>query len=326
MKEVILDYLKDKENKFISGEEISSKLNITRASVWKYINSLKNDGYQIESVSRKGYKLTGSPDILTYEEIRVYLKTNRIGRKIIYKKSIDSTNLECKRIADAESEGTAVVGEEQLKGRGRLGRSWTSPPYKGIFMSIILKPDIDMEEAPKITSIGAAAVFLAFKDIGIECQVKWPNDIVINGKKVCGILTEMSGEINRINYIVIGIGINVNLNNDDIPEDLKDKATSLLIEKGKNIDRRILLSGLLNNFEILYDEFLSGDYSKTVSICRDNSSLIGKEVKIIKNGKEAVGKAIDIEKDGALIIQYKNGEKDKIISGEVSVRGIGSYS
>lgn len=326
MKEVILNYLKDKENKFISGEEISSKLNITRASVWKYINSLKNDGYQIESVSRKGYKLTGSPDILTYEEIRVYLKTNRIGRKIIYKKSIDSTNLECKRIADAESEGTAVVGEEQLKGRGRLGRSWTSPPYKGIFMSIILKPDIDMEEAPKITSIGAAAVFLAFKDIGIECQVKWPNDIVINGKKVCGILTEMSGEINRINYIVIGIGINVNLNNDDIPEDLKDKATSLLIEKGKSIDRRILLSGLLNNFEILYDEFLSGDYSKTVSICRDNSSLIGKEVKIIKNGKEAVGKAIDIEKDGALIIQYKNGEKDKIISGEVSVRGIGSYS
>ncbi|MDV3427608.1 MAG: biotin--[acetyl-CoA-carboxylase] ligase [Bacillota bacterium] len=326
MKEVILNYLKDNENKFISGEEISSRLNITRASVWKYINSLKNDGYQIESVSRKGYKLTGSPDILTYEEIQAYLKTSRIGRKIIYKKSIDSTNSECRRIADAESEGTAVVGEEQLKGRGRLGRTWTSPLYKGIFMSIILKPDIDMEEAPKITSIGAAAVFLALKDIGIECQVKWPNDVVINGKKVCGILTEMSGEINRINYIVIGIGINVNLNADDIPEDLKDKATSLLIEKGKNIDRRILLSGLLNHFENLYDEFLKGDYSRTVSICRDNSSLVGKEVRIIKNGKEAVGKAIDIGKDGALIIEYKNGEKDKIISGEVSVRGIGSYS
>ncbi|MFA6940827.1 MAG: biotin--[acetyl-CoA-carboxylase] ligase [Clostridiaceae bacterium] len=326
MKEVILKYLKDNENKFISGEEISSKLNITRASVWKYINSLKNDGYQIESVSRRGYKLIGSPDILTYEEIRAYLKTNRIGKKIIYKKSIDSTNSECKRIADVESEGTAVVGEEQLKGRGRLGRTWTSPLYKGIFVSIILKPDIDMEKAPKITSIGAAAVLLALKDIGIECQVKWPNDIVINGKKVCGILTEMSGEINRINYIVIGIGINVNLNTDDIPEDLKDKATSLLIEKGKHIDRRILLSGLLNNFENLYDEFLKGDYSKTVSICRDNSSLIGKNVKIIKNGKEAVGKAIDIDKDGALIIEHKNGEKDKIISGEVSVRGIGSYS
>lgn len=326
MKEVILNYLKENENKFISGEEISSKLNITRASVWKYINSLKKDGYQIESVSRKGYKLIGSPDILTYEEIREYLKTNRIGRKIIYKKSIDSTNLECKRIADVESEGTAVVGEEQLKGRGRLGRTWTSPLYKGIFVSIILKPDIDMEEAPKITSIGAAAVFLAFKGIEIECQVKWPNDIVINGKKVCGILTEMSGEINRINYIVIGIGINVNLSTDDIPEDLKDKATSLLIEKGRIIDRRVLLSGVLNNFEILYDEFLRGDYSRTVSICRDNSSLIGKEVKIIKNGKEAIGKAIDVNKDGALIIEYKNGEKDKIISGEVSVRGIGSYS
>ena len=123
MKEVILNYLKENENKFISGEEISSKLNITRASVWKYIKLLKNDGYQIDSVSRKGYKLTGSPDILTYEEIRAYLKTNRIGRKIIYKKSIDSTNSECKRIADTESEGTAVVGEEQLKGRGRLGRT-----------------------------------------------------------------------------------------------------------------------------------------------------------------------------------------------------------
>lgn len=326
MKEVILNYLKENENKFVSGEEISNKLNITRASVWKHINSLKNDGYKVESVSRKGYKLISSPDILTYEEIRAYLKTERIGRKIIYKKSIDSTNLECKRIADDESEGTAVIGEEQLKGRGRLGRTWVSPLYKGIFMSIILKPDIDMEEAPKLTSLAAAAVFLALSDMGIGCQIKWPNDIVIDGKKVCGILTEMSGEINRINYIVVGIGINVNLNTDDIPEELEDKATSLLIEKGERVDRRILLSGILNNFEALYDELLKGGYSKVVSICKDKSSLIGKEVRIIKNGKETVGKAIDIDNQGALVVEYTNGEKDKIISGEVSVRGIGSYS
>lgn len=326
MKGIILNYLKENENRFISGEEISRKLNITRASVWKYINSIKDEGYNIESVSRKGYKLISCPDILTYEEIKSYLNTNRIGRKIIYKKSIDSTNLECKRIADEESEGTAVVGEEQLNGRGRLGRTWVSPLYKGIFFSIILKPEIELEDAPKITSIGAAAVFSALKAIGINCQVKWPNDIVINGKKVCGILTEMSGEINRINYIIIGIGVNANLKEEDIPEDLKDKATSLYIEQGKETDRRILLSGIMNNFEILYDEFLKGDYSRTVSICRENSSLIGKEVKIIKNGKEAACKAVDIDKEGALIIKYKDGEKDRIISGEVSVRGIGSYS
>jgi len=282
MKEEILNYLKINKNKFISGEEISSKLNVTRASVWKHINSIKNDGYDIESVSRKGYKLISSPDILTYEEVKPYLKTNRVGRKIIYYKSLDSTNLECKRIADNESEGTVVAGEEQLKGRGRLGRIWVSPQYKGIFMSIILKPDIEMENAPKVTSIGAAAVLLALNKIGIKSQIKWPNDIVINEKKVCGILTEMSGEINRINYIVIGIGINVNLNIEDIPEDLKEKATSLFIEKGDKIDRRVLFAEVLNSFEDLYDEFLKGDYSKTIKLCREYSSLIGKEVRVIK--------------------------------------------
>lgn len=326
MKEEILDYLKKGENKFISGEEISSKLNITRASVWKYINSLKVDGYDIESVSRKGYKLISSPDILTYEEVKPYLKTNRIGRKIIYYKSLDSTNLECKRIADKELEGTVVAGEEQLKGRGRLGRTWVSPIYKGIYISIILKPDIQMEEAPKVTSIGAAAVLLALNNIGIESQIKWPNDIVINGKKVCGILTEMSGEINRINYIVIGIGINVNLKTEDIEEDLKERATSLFIEKGNEIDRRALLADILNNFEDLYDRFLKGDYSKTVGLCREKSSLLGREVKIFKNGREAFGKALDIDDEGALIIEYKDGSKDRIISGEVSVRGMDSYS
>lgn len=326
MRKEILKYLKEKENEFISGEDISNRLSITRASVWKHIKALKEEGYEIDSISRRGYRLVNSPDILTYEEVEPLLTTKEIGRKIIYYKTIDSTNSECKRISGEEKEGTVIISEEQSKGRGRLGRAWVSPSYKGIFMSILLKPDIDMAEAPKITGIGAAAVFSGLKEMGIDSKIKWPNDLTINGKKICGILTEMSGEINKINYIVLGIGINVNLESEDIPTELIEVATSIKIEEGINIKRKTLLAYILNKFEELYEEFLSGNNSKTVNICRENSTIIGKEINVIKNGDLIRAKALDIDEEGALIVKYENGNIAKVISGEVSIRGINSYS
>lgn len=327
MKEEIINLLKENEDNFISGEKISEKLGISRAAVWKHIKSIKEDGYEIESVSRKGYKLISSPDLLTFEEVNPYLNTNYIGKDIRYYNTIDSTNTKAKELGTAGAkEGTVVISEEQTGGRGRLGRQWVSPKFKGIWMSIILKPDIEPMEASKITQIGAAAVCMSINELGLKATIKWPNDIVLNGKKVCGILTEMSGELNKINYIVMGIGINVNIESEDFPGDIKDIATSIKIEAGEKIKRKELVASIFNNFEQLYDEFInSGTIKKSINICRENSALIGNDVKIIKRNEEVFAKAIGLTEDGELIVEYNDGKVDKIVSGEVSVRGMYGY-
>src|SRR5690606_22693461 len=199
MKNKILEKLKNSGD-FISGQEISKEFHMTRAAIWKYINILREEGYNIESVPSKGYRLSSLPDLLTYEEIKEYLNTDFIGRSVYYFDSIDSTNKKAKEIAIDESEGAVLIAEEQTQGKGRMGRSWVSPKSKGIWMSIILKPDLEPMKVPKLTLIGAAAVHKALDNMGIKTQIKWPNDILINGKKICGILTEMSGELNMVNY------------------------------------------------------------------------------------------------------------------------------
>ncbi|HLR33820.1 MAG TPA: biotin--[acetyl-CoA-carboxylase] ligase [Tissierellales bacterium] len=326
MKEAIVKLLKENKSDFISGEKISELFGVSRTAIWKYINILKDEGYEIESVSRKGYRLISSPDILTYEEIEEWLNTEYIGRKIHYYDTIDSTNIKAKKIAYLEKEGTIVVAESQSKGRGRLGREWQSPKGKGLWMSIILKPKVNPVHVAKVTLIGAAAVNLALEDIGIDSYIKWPNDIVINGKKICGILTEMSSELNMINYVVMGIGINVNLDKKDFSKEILDKGTSLKIEAGKEINRKKLLATVLNKFEELYTPFTEEeDLSQTIEICRKNSILLEKDIRVINNGKERIGKAIDINDDGNLIVKYENGEIESLLSGEISVRGLEGY-
>lgn len=324
MKYKILRYLKDNDD-FISGQKISEELGVTRASVWKYINALKEEGYEIESFSKKGYKLIKVSDLLTYEEIKGYLDTQYMGKKIINLSTIDSTNNYMKSIASSMDEGTIITSEEQTSGRGRIGRNWTSPSSKGIYMSILLKPNLDPTKVSKLTLIGAAAVYKALKCIGIESQIKWPNDIVIGSKKVCGILTEMDCELNRIDYIVMGIGINVNLDEIDIPDEISKKATSLKIVIGEKVGRQELLALVLNHFEKLYDYFKkNGDILEVIKICKEHSALLGKEVQIIQSGDIRIGRAIDINKDGELVVEFDEGI-ERIISGEVSVRGLNNY-
>ncbi|WP_186430663.1 biotin--[acetyl-CoA-carboxylase] ligase [Clostridium sp. BSD9I1] len=327
MKEEIIRLLKKNENEFISGEDISSTLGISRAAVWKYMKAIKEDGYNIESVSRKGYKLISSPDLLTFEEISPYLNTSYIGKQIVYFNSIDSTNNEAKKLASSGcSEGIVIISEEQTMGRGRLGRNWVSPKFKGIWMSIVLRPDIDPMNVAKITQVGAAAVLKSIKEQGINAYIKWPNDIVLNNKKVCGILTEMSGEINNVNYVVMGIGINVNIDKEDFPEEIEEIATSLKIEEGKSIERKALVASILNNLEELYKEFIKNEDIKTsIDICRENSILIGKSVRIINRNDEIQAQALDLSDDGKLIVKYQDGSIHEVISGEVSVRGLYGY-
>lgn len=325
MKNKILKVLKNSDD-FISGEKLSEEFNMTRSGIWKYMNMLKEDGYNIESIPRKGYRIVSSPDILTYEEIEKNLNTDFIGRNIYYYDSIDSTNKRAKDIALEEQEGTIIISEEQVDGKGRLGRGWISPKGKGIWMSIILKPEVDPIKVAKITLIGAAAVYKGLNNMNIDSTIKWPNDILIDGKKICGILTEMSCELNMINYVVMGIGINVNLDVSNIPEDLREKATSIKISQKKSISRKELLANILNEFEELYIPFKdNGNISESINICRENCALIGKEVKIIKGEEIKIGRALDINEDGQLVIEFKNGVVENVFSGEVSVRGLNGY-
>ncbi|MBK5241813.1 biotin--[acetyl-CoA-carboxylase] ligase [Clostridium sp.] len=327
MKKKILRILKGSGTDFVSGEKISEELGVSRAAIWKYINVIKEDGYEIEAISRKGYRIISSPNILTSEEVESFLRTKCIGKNIIHYESVGSTNSKAKELAEGGQEhGTVIISEEQTLGRGRLGRNWVSPKYKGIWMSIILRPNIITKNISQITLIGAAAVQKAIMKMEIKTGIKWPNDIIIGSKKVCGILTEMSGEIEHINYLVMGIGINVNLKEQDIPKDLKDVATSLLIESGKHIDRKQLLANVLNIFEELYSDFvLNGNIKETIEICRENSILIGSEIKLINSGEVTIAKAINISDSGELVIENNKGNIENIVSGEVSIRGIYGY-
>lgn len=321
MREEILKILKENRNLFISGEEISKNYGISRAAIWKHIKKLKEEGYEIESITNSGYKLISCPDLLTYEEVSEHLNTKYIGRKLVHFDTIDSTNKKAKELASqGEQEGTVVVSETQTLGKGRFQRKWSDPKGKSILMSIILKPKVEPSDIAVVTLIAAAAVCKALYECDMDSQIKWPNDIIINNKKICGILTEMSGELNQINYVIIGIGINVNTSINDIPDDLLNIASSLKIEKGKDFSRKKIIAELLNNFEMMYDDFIKNkNIRPVIDICRKNSSLIGKTIQLYKRGDLISAKAEDIDDEGRLVIRYDNGECESIISGEVTM-------
>lgn len=274
--------------------------------------------------------MTINQDILNYDELKDYLNTEFIGRNIIHFDELNSTNTYAKSIAsDLDKEGQVVITEKQLSGRGRLGRQWVSQNNKGIWMSIILKPQINIADISKITQVAAAAINLGLLSHSVKTEIKWPNDIILNNKKICGILVEMNSEKNistdiseavKINYVVVGIGINVNNDIEDFPEELRETATSIKIETNKEFKRNILVAEVLNNFEKLYIALKNNNFSKSLDICRKNSYVIGKEINLIKNQEVKEATALNINDEGELVVMYKDGEVDNIISGEISVR------
>lgn len=325
MRTKVLKALKESKNRYLSGEELSQKIGVSRTSVWKHIKKLKDEGYNIESVSSKGYRFVEDVDLLSEAELELAIQNVSLIKEVIYLKSVDSTNTYAKKLSDTFIDGTLVISDEQVEGRGRLGRQWVSPPGTGIWMSMFLVPDIAPHEASIITQIAGAAVTKVLSEtLGLDCKIKWPNDITLNGKKVCGILTEMSSELNCVNYIVVGIGINVNM--EEFPEEIKSIATSLYIESGEKHKRYKIIESILKEFEVQYTKFVEEkDLTQVINICRGKSALIGNEVRIVRRNKEIIGQAIDISNEGELIVKYENGEIEKIFSGEVSVRGINGY-
>lgn len=325
MKYKVLDLLKAEED-CLSGEKMSEIFGVSRTYIWKLINSLKDDGYLIESVARKGYKLVKSPDILTFSEIKDELTTEFIGHKLEYFETIDSTNKYAKEHIKDLADGAVIVAEEQSQGRGRLGRHWKSSKNKGIYFSIVLKPKLSPSRVSRITLIGASAVYLGLEEMGIKSLIKWPNDIILNGKKICGILTEMTCELGLVDYIVIGIGVNVNQDLDDFGEELKNKAGSIKLVSGEKLDRKLLLAKILNNFERLYQMYIEEDnFEETLKIARENSLIIGQEVSLLSFDSKEKVRVVDITEEGHLLVKTQGGQEKEVYSGEVSLRDIEGY-
>lgn len=322
MRAKILTILKNSD-RFISGEEISSALGISRAAVWKHINALKKQGYKIISVTHKGYKLSSeSNNIISVDGIKSHLNTEFIGNKIFYYDNLDSTNITAKE-NHTEPDGTVFIAEYQQKGRGRLSRSWNCEPMSGIYMSILLKPEIPPCSVSQITLIAGLAVTSAAEKISEQpVSIKWPNDVLINSKKICGILTELTAEENCINYAVVGIGINVN--NQTFPDELKEKATSLAIENKKSFNRSEIIALVLSEFEKYYKIFLKNGFSPLLDDYSRRCITLNREVEIITPTLKYPAIAEAVDSDGRLIIR-RNGKQEIINSGEVSVRGIYGY-
>ncbi len=328
MKSKILEELKTNSGQSVSGEEISRRLGISRTAVWKHISRLRSEGYSIESQTNSGYRLVGSPDLLSPGELEPLLHTNFIGRNIIYFDCIASTNTYAKKAAEEPFvEGTVVIADEQTAGRGRLGRQWISTKGKGIWMSIMLKPDILPADAPKLTIAAAYAVSKAlWSCCQLEARIKWPNDIVTGGKKLCGILTEMSAEADEIKSVIVGIGINANLEHEDFGPEVSSIATSISLEKGSAVSRKALVASVINEFEEVYEVFArEGSIKPLLDEYKSKSAVLGKEIRVISKKEEIIGLAVDISEEGYLVVKLGDGTIREIMSGEVSVRGLCGY-
>ena len=325
MKEKILRLLRENDE-YISGQAICESLGVSRTAVWKVIKQLKNEGYEIDSVSNKGYHLTTSPDVMSEAEISSRLDTEFLGKKLYYFETIDSTNEYLKHLPEEETvHGTVCIGDHQSAGKGRLGRTWLSPRGSSIYISYLLKPDIEPANASMLTIVAALSVAKAINKVtGLDTSIKWPNDIVVNSKKVCGILTEMTADMDRIERVIIGIGINVNMESFD--DSIKDMATSLRIESGMVVKRADIIINMLKTFEEYYSMFVK---TEDLSLLLDdyNSILVnrGKEVRIIERDKEWAATAVSMNKLGELIVNDNEGKEVNIRSGEVSVRGLYGY-
>ncbi|WP_347353040.1 biotin--[acetyl-CoA-carboxylase] ligase [Acetoanaerobium noterae] len=317
MNKTIIQMLIDSDSEYVSGQNISDKLGITRAAVWKRISKLKELGFEIESVTKKGYKLFSYPDILNKELIEIGMKSDFIGHSVEVLESVDSTNDYAKKKAKELVDGSVIISLEQVKGKGRRGRSFHSGKGDGIYLSIILKPGFEPAKAPFITSIAGAALVNTFNKFNIQTKVKWPNDVLINGKKVAGILTEMSADMEFIEYIVLGVGINVS--GLEFPNELKNIATSLKLE-GYDVKKLNIIWQFVYEFELLYNLYLNENTSEVVNILRNNSSVLGKQINVHYMNEVESAIAVDINNQGALIIKTQEGEVKELSSGEISIR------
>ncbi|MBU1998009.1 MAG: biotin--[acetyl-CoA-carboxylase] ligase [Candidatus Omnitrophota bacterium] len=315
MRDKILEFLK-KNNEYTSGDHLAHSLGISRQGLWKHIQELRDSGYDIAAVPHLGYKLISIPDKLFPSEITHGLDTRFIGKKVYYFDKVTSTmDVAMQWVTKGANEGTIVIAETQIKGRGRLGRQWLSPRYKGIYLSLILKPRVAPAQASIFTLLAAVSICEAVKDeIGLDVQIKWPNDILIRNKKFCGILTEMDAETDEIKFLVIGLGLNVNNDRGE----LLAGATSLKEERKEKVNRITLLQAILRRIEKNYLLFQKEGPEVITQKWREYNITLGKRVRITYRHKHLEGQSVDIDQDGALLIRNSSGLIQKVTSGDVT--------
>lgn len=334
MKKELLQCFYEKPSQFVSGEKLSQRFNCTRATIWKTIEELRKEGYQIEAVPNRGYRLLSTPDRLFPHEIQARLTTVWAGQHIQYHSRIPSTQQKAHELAKGgAAEGTLVIAEEQTGGKGRLGRPWHSPEGTGIWMSLILRPKLPLEQLPSLTLVTAVGIVDAIRNElrrhahalpPDAVRIKWPNDIYIvqnqkERKKVCGILTEVHAEIDRVNYCILGIGINVNQQTRDFPEDLRHKATSLALASGAHWNRVDLVTAFLTRFETLYETFQKYGFQAIKNLWEERAFPIGTPIQVHIQDQLFSGTYQGITDQGALLFGHPNGQLETILSGDVLV-------
>ena len=318
-RETILSLFRQTPDGFVSGERISDELGVSRTAVWKHIRNLRQVGYQIEAIPSRGYQLQQSPDVLIPEAIQSGLECQLVGSRIISLDEADSTNLQACRLGDeGAGDGLVVIADRQSSGKGRMGRQWESPGGVNLYASILLRPPVLPFEAPKLTFLSAVAVCRAIKNCtGLQPTVKWPNDILLNGDKVAGLLNEMSSETDQVHYVVLGIGVNLNMNAEQFPDDLRYPATSLAIATGKAVSRLAFTRSLLQELDALYQIYLEQGSVPIFAAWTELCDLTGKAVQVDCNNLLIEGTMVGLGDDGALLVRTSAGKIESIYAGDV---------
>ena len=320
MRNKLIQMLQDSEGKWVSGQEVSRTLGISRSAVWKHMEGLRREGLNVEASPRKGYRVDGAPDLLGEDEIRFALDTDLFDRgNILYLPETESTNAVAKEAAsEGAPEGSIVVAGTQTGGKGRKGRTWFSPPGLGLYASLVLRPHLPPSEAFAFSLLSAVAVAegIASVDRRLAPSVRWPNDVLIKNRKVAGILIELSTEADLLDYVIVGFGINVNI--DSFPEGLRTEPTSLLLQTGKRIPRTAVLSSVLAAFEREYRRFLEAGSEPVLSDWRKRCDIEGKRIAVERVNSVIEGIVQAVDRDGSLILEDKEGRIHRIHSGDVT--------
>ncbi len=317
--ELVLAFLAEAGDEFVSGEAISDKLGLTRAAVWKHVEALRSQGYRIDAVPARGYRLAAVPDRLTPLEIRPLLNTHDLGQVLHWYEEIGSTSDRAKELAeDGAEHGEVVVAEAQTAGRGRRGRLWVSPPRRNLYFSVVLRPELPPARAPELTLVASLAICDALRQAGVGAGIKWPNDVLVSGRKIAGVLTELAAEPDRVHWVVIGVGVNVNARREDFPEELRDEATSVLLERGQPAPRALLAAACFTALEDWLDRHAEEGFAPIRDAWRERSVTLGREVVVKEASRELRGVAEDIDATGALLVRGPAG-LERVLAGDVTL-------
>jgi BirA family biotin operon repressor/biotin-[acetyl-CoA-carboxylase] ligase len=315
--ELVLGFLADNGDDYLSGEALSDKLGLSRAAVWKYVQALRIKGYRIEAAPARGYRLVEVPDRLTALELSPLLNTHDLGRVVHAFETIGSTNEQAYRLAqEGAFHGEVVVAEHQSAGKGRRGRTWVSPPGKNLYFSVVLRPELPPQRASELTLVAAVALAETLIDAGAEARIKWPNDVQVDGRKIAGILTELSTEPDRVHFVIVGVGVNLNLARAEMPPELAEIATSLREARGEPVPRALFTAALWTRFEEWLDLHAEEGFKPVRSRWKELSCTLGAEVLVRAERSELRGIAEDIDESGALLVRTERG-LERVLAGDV---------